>query len=263
LHERHDRVLTQLRQKHKHQMEQKADEHANLKRLLTDAQDSETKMRLEFESRTAELFKLHEQLRSFKDDTSSKYEAYNKQIAQQEQMSESRVSQLKREVERLRDTEEDLQQQSQKAQIKLHENEVKVDLLARENDRLLTENKRDKELVMQLREEKDSLVSELTKTRAFNSNRVHDLQDEANSRCAHLEEQMLEMKQRHKQYEERAYNILIAQEELTEEWKDEHRKTAHNFELVCKDLEVENRHLQAQVVELKGKYRAVKDSKQK
>ena len=60
LNERHDRVLNNLRSKHKHQMEQKADEHANLKRLLTDAQDSETKMRLEFESKSAELLKLHE-----------------------------------------------------------------------------------------------------------------------------------------------------------------------------------------------------------
>ena len=53
-------MIGQLRQKHKHQMDQKADEHANLKRLLTDAQDSETKMRLEYESKSAELYKLHE-----------------------------------------------------------------------------------------------------------------------------------------------------------------------------------------------------------
>lgn len=121
---------------------------------------------------------------------------------------------------------------------------MKLDLLIRENDRLSNENKREKELVLQLREEKDSLVNELSKTKTFHHNRVHDLSDEANTRCAHLEEQMLEMKQRHKNYEEKAYCILIAQEKLTEKWKDEHRKTAQYFERVCKDLEVENRHLQ-------------------
>ena len=135
-----------------------------------------------------------------------------------------------------------------------------MDLLIRENDRLSSENMREKELVLQLREEKDKLVGELSKTKSFHNNRFHDLSDEANTRCAHLEEQMLEMKQRHKNYEEKAYCILIAQEKLTEKWKDEHRKTAQYFERVCKDLEVENRHLQDQVVELKGKYRAVKDT---
>jgi hypothetical protein len=45
---------------------------------------------MEHDSKNMELNKLHEQLRSFKDDTSSKYESYNKALAQQESMSESK-----------------------------------------------------------------------------------------------------------------------------------------------------------------------------
>jgi hypothetical protein len=37
---------------------------------------------MEHDSKNAELLKLLEQLRSFKDDTSQKYEHYNKQLAQ-------------------------------------------------------------------------------------------------------------------------------------------------------------------------------------
>jgi hypothetical protein len=41
-----------------------------------------------------ELTKLKEQWRSFKDDTSSKYESYNKQINQQENMADDKLRQL-------------------------------------------------------------------------------------------------------------------------------------------------------------------------
>ena len=50
-----------------------------------------------------EVHRLQEQWRSFKEDTSSKYEHYNKQINQQESMSEDKITQLARENERLRE----------------------------------------------------------------------------------------------------------------------------------------------------------------
>jgi hypothetical protein len=71
-------VLDALRHKHKNQIEVKVDEIANLTRLLGDATDKAERARMELESKTTELNKLHEQLRSFKDDTSTKYESFNK-----------------------------------------------------------------------------------------------------------------------------------------------------------------------------------------
>ncbi len=52
-----------LRHKHKNELEAKADEIANLARLLTDATDKADRFRMELESKTTELNKLHEQLR--------------------------------------------------------------------------------------------------------------------------------------------------------------------------------------------------------
>lgn len=71
-----------LRNKHKNQLEVKIDEIANLTRLLGDATDKAERSRMELESKTTELNKLHEQLRSFKDDTSNKYESFNKRLSQ-------------------------------------------------------------------------------------------------------------------------------------------------------------------------------------
>ena len=66
---------------------------------------------------------------------------------------------------------------------------------------------------------------------------------------------MIDMKEKHKVYEERAYEVIIQQEKITEKWKDEHRKSVHYFERAVKYLEVENRQIQDQCVELKGRLR--------
>lgn len=85
--ERHDRVVDALRSKHRNQIEAKVDEIANLNRQLLDATDKAERCSMEHDSKNAELLKLHEQLRSFKDDTSQKYEHYNKQLSQQESLA--------------------------------------------------------------------------------------------------------------------------------------------------------------------------------
>ena len=172
-------------------------------------------------------------------------------------MAESKVSQLRRENERLKDAFEELQHQSQKQQIKLHELEVKVDAYLKENERLTDESKRSKELVNQLREDKDSALQDLQRNKTIQHNRLTEVTDEANTKVAHLEQCMLEMKQKHKQYEEKAYTVSIRQEKLIERWKEEHRQSQAYYERVLKGLEVENRHLQDQCIELKGRNRAL------
>ena len=119
-----------------------------------------------------------------------------------------------------------------------------MDAYLKENHRLIDENKRERDLINQLREEKDQAVSDLARNKTYQHNRVNEVTDEANTKVAHLEQMMLEMKERHKAYEERAYTVMIQQEKLTEKWKDEHRKSTAYFERAVKHLEVENRHLQ-------------------
>lgn len=69
---------------------------------------------------------------------------------------------------------------------------------------------------------------------------------------------MIDQKERHKAYEERAYQVMISQEKITEKWKEEHRKSVQYFERAIKHLEVENHHMADQVIELKSKLRGMK-----
>jgi hypothetical protein len=55
---------------------------------------------------------------------------------------------------------------------------------------------------------------------------------------------MMEMRERHKLFEEKSYSVVVNQEKITEKWKEEHRTTVQFFERAMKNLEVENRHLQ-------------------
>lgn len=63
---------------------------------------------------------------------------------------------------------------------------------------------------------------------------------------------MLEAKERHKSYEERAYQVMIQQEKITEKWKEEHRSTVAFYDRSLKQTQIENRHLADKVIELKG-----------
>lgn len=69
------------------------------------------------------------------------------------------------------------------------------------------------------------------------------MNDECNVKVAHLENQLLEVKERHKAYEERAYTVMIQQEKITEKWKEEHRSTVNYYDRSLKQVQIENRHL--------------------
>ena len=84
-------------------MEQKSDEIADLSRKLSDAVEQGERNRMDRDSLREEVNKLQDQWRSFKEDTSMKYESYNKKLNQQEAMSEEKVKGLQRENEKLKE----------------------------------------------------------------------------------------------------------------------------------------------------------------
>jgi hypothetical protein len=56
-----------------------------------------------------------------------------------------------------------------------------------------------------LRDEKESSLSEVNRLKIVFNSRINELNDEANVKIAHLENTLLEAKERHKVYEEKAY----------------------------------------------------------
>ena len=106
-----------MRLKHKTLIEQKSDELADLSRKLSDANEMSERHRMDRDSLREEVAKLQDQWRSFKEDTSMKYEGYNKTINQQEQMSEEKIRGLTNEIEKLKEEVTALKNQKQQAAI--------------------------------------------------------------------------------------------------------------------------------------------------
>jgi len=76
-----------------------------------------------------------------------KYESYNKQLNQQEAMSDEKLRGVQRENEKLKEELESLKNERQAAQINQHEQEVKLDSYMRDYERYFDDNKRLRELI--------------------------------------------------------------------------------------------------------------------
>ena len=103
--------------------------------------------RMDRDSLREEVSKLQEQWRSFKEDTSVKYETYNKTINEQEQASEEKIRNQQRENEKLKEELDTIKNERQTAQIFQHEQEVSLDSYRREYQRYFDDNTRLRELI--------------------------------------------------------------------------------------------------------------------
>ena len=125
----------------------------------------------------------------------------------------------------------------------MHELQVKLDGYMKDYDRYFVENKRLRELVNTIRDEKDTAISELNRLKVIYHDRINELNDDCNIKIAQLENQLLETKEKHRHTEEGAYEVMVKQEKIVEKWKTEHKSTVEYFEKLNKHLEVENRTL--------------------
>lgn len=132
--------------------------------------------------------------------------------------------------------------------IQIHEIQVKLDGYMRDYDRYFVENKRLREMVNTIRDEKDTAISELNRLKVIYHDRVNELADDCNIKIAQLENQLLETKEKNRSSEEGAYEVMVQQEKIVDKWKNEHKSTCEFFEKSLKHLEVENRMLKDKVL---------------
>lgn len=142
----------------------------------------------------------------------------------------------------------------------MHEHEVKLDSYMRDYERYFDENKRLRDLVNTLRDEKDIALSEIKRLKNLYHDRVNELNDESNLKIAQLENALLETKERSKMSEEKSYEVMMMQERILEKWKQEHHTTVEHYEKTIKAGKAETRHLSEKVIELKGMLRLEKEN---
>ena len=131
----------------------------------------------------------------------------------------------------------------QELQVETHEIRVKLENYQREYERYFKENARLKEIIGSLREEKEIAQSEVKRLKTIYADRVNEINDEANLKLAHIENQLIENRERNRFNEEKAYEIIMMQEKIAEKWKNEHRMTMDYYEKTLKGGKSENRAL--------------------
>lgn len=154
-----------------------------------------------------------------------------------------------------------MRNERQTNKIEMHELQVKLDGYTRDYERYFSENKRLRELVNTIRDEKDTAISELNRLKVIYHDRVNELNDECNIKIAQLENQLLENKEKHRHNEESAYEVMVQQEKISEKWKNEHKKTCTYFEKSMKQFEVENRMLKDKLIQLKSTVSVLREEK--
>lgn len=250
--ERHDRLIEALREKQRAMLDSKNDEITELKIKLSDALDFQEKQKVECSSLQKQLDKMLDQWRNFKEEANQKYEQYSKQINQAELKNQEHNRALITECEKQREETDQMRNERQNAKIEMHELQVKLDGYTRDYERYFNENKRLRELVNTIRDEKDTAISELNRLKVIYHDRVNELTDECNIKIAQLENQLLEAKEKHRHKEESAYEVMVQQEKIAEKWKNEHKKTCDYFEKQLNHFKVENRTLKDKVIQLKS-----------
>ena len=156
------------------------------------------------------------------------------------------------ECEKQREETDSMRNERQNSKIEMHELQVKLEGYTRDYERYFSENKRLRELVNTIRDEKDTAISELNRLKVIYHDRVNELNDECNIKIAQLENQLLGDKEKHRHTEENAYEVMIQQEKIAEKWKGEHKRTCEYFEKQLSQFQVENRTLKDKVIQLKS-----------
>jgi hypothetical protein len=165
------------------------------------------------------------------------------------------------EAEKQREEVESMRNERQNSKIEMHELQVKLDGYMRDYERYFTENKRLRELVNTIRDEKDTAISELNRLKVIYHDRINELNDDCNIKIAQLENLLLEAKEKHRHTEEGAYGVMVQQEKIVDKWKNEHKLTTEYFEKSLKHLEVENRTLKDKVLQLKSTVSVLREEK--
>ena len=147
------------------------------------------------------------------------------------------------ECEKQREEVEQMRNERQSSKIEMHELEVKLDGYQHDYERYFVENKRLREHLNTIRDEKDTAIVELNRLKSLYHDRVNELNDECNIKIARLENQLLEQKEKHRTTEENAYEVMMRQEKIVNKWKNEHKQTCDYFDKQLKQYDIENRIL--------------------
>ena len=236
-------LLDSLRNKNKSMLIKRDEEIQDLHQKLILALTESDRASREVSILRSEVFKLEELLEEDQRRSIQRLNEYEKKLKDSE---ETRINE-KRSIET----------QFQSIQIERSEwerlkksSDHSIASHARELESLKSTLKRTKEELQRnetqredLSRERESLIREINLLKEDLYQRVEEVKEVYGSKIANLELLLSEAKDRHRESEEKAYELYRAQEKVSEKWKTEHMSTVGYFEKVIQDQNFEIRRL--------------------
>mmetsp|Transcript_23431 Transcript_23431/g.23070 ORF Transcript_23431/g.23070 Transcript_23431/m.23070 type:complete len:150 (+) Transcript_23431:1392-1841(+) len=142
--------------------------------------------------------KLYDQIRELKEENSMKFDSIHKEMSSSSSDFEEKVRALAKEKEALREETEGLRRKHEELRIEHQEASVKLESYQRDYERYFDENRRLKEVVGTLREEKESALYEVRRLKQYSTDRVSEVSEEANLKIGHLENILVETKEKNR-----------------------------------------------------------------
>lgn len=167
-----------------------------------------------------------------------------RKLAETEATHSREVSDLKEEIQKLRDAEHLLSLKKNEQEVELGEVRAELDALRKDAEIMSDEKRELKAHIVESRVMKDSLRDEIVKMKELHALKLHEITEDYNMRVTSSENEAVHAKERAKVVEERALAILQQQERLTEKWKRENQDTKAYFTKIIKKLYGKNKNLE-------------------
>ena len=241
--DKYEGLLDGLRNKNKSMLAKRDDELQDLSQKLVLAQTESDRASREVSTLRGEVLKLEELLEQEQRRSLHRLDEYEKRLkdCEQARIAEKRslesqslsIQTERNEWERLkRSSDQTITTQSNQIEnLKSSLNRTKEDLQRNESQK------------EDLARERESLTKEINQLKEDLHQQVEDLKAVYSSKIKNLEFLLAEAKDRHRESEDKAYELYRAQEKVSEKWKTEHMSTVGYFEKVIQDQNFEIRRL--------------------
>lgn len=240
---KYESLLESLRNKNQAMIKKRDEEVSEVYQKLLTFQTSSERNQREVSSLKSELSKLEDMLQDEQKRSNQRLSEYEKRFrdCEESRLNEKRVLESQSNSISLERTEWE----------RLKKNfESIISNLNRETDsikaiqkRLKEENNRLEGQKEDLLRERESLIREISILKEDIYVKVEEVKDVYGTKIMNLEAQLQESKDRHRESEDKAYELFRAQEKVSEKWKAEHMNTVGYFEKVIQDQNFEIRRL--------------------
>mgnify|MGYP000137748228 FL=1 len=236
-------LVDSLKKKHSSMLSNRDEELNNLQEKTNHLQVSFERLQRENSSLSKECERAKLALQEEQKTTQKRLEEYERRMRELEEIRLTEKRMLESQNEHLGYERQEWERLKKNYENMQHSSSKEIETFKNNSKRQKEEVRRLSQLMQDLQRERDNLTEELNQLRDSYYEKLQEKANDYNNKVYSLEQEIQEARERQKESEEKAFELLKAQERVSEKWKEEHYHTVSYFEQVVQDLNQEIRRL--------------------